>query len=177
MDRRNFLKMSGLGATGLFLQTSLAAAPLTRQWKAEELVHKALDLALKQGALYADARIGTCEILGHSSEFKAVSLFNAELLGMRICTPQGWRHLVLRELDSITLETHIQHAHNALPTVPRTGAWWVSAEFCSEKVLARKSSHPDTETQLNASWMRYVDRPKLPINTDHLLFCDLLLEQ
>ena len=177
MNRRDFLKISGLGASGLFLTTALSGTPITRRWKAEETIDRVVNWALQNGAIYVDARIGKCEIQGHGGKFEPVSLMDSELLGVRICTREGWRFMVLRDYEMGVVESQLTQAFKAKTPKRRQGDWWVSADFCRDELLASKSSQPEMLPDLNQAWMRYAELNPLPKGSQNLLFCDILIEQ
>ena len=71
MNRRDFFKLTGLGAGAAFLVPTLLASAWTEQWKAEDAVKFAVAHAQACGPTYADATVGPCEVFGHSEDFAA----------------------------------------------------------------------------------------------------------
>jgi hypothetical protein len=177
MNRRDFFKLTGLGAGTLLLTPALLSAAWTDQWQAQDAVRFAVDHALRCGATYADARIGTCDLMGHGRAFTPVELLQTDLLGMRVCTAAGWRQLVLRDISQQSIARQLEVA--VLPDLPlRTQKdHWISAHFCKEKVLAHHTSDAQTESELNMAWLRFGTRPPLPEDKPEILFCDILLHQ
>ncbi|MCB9234625.1 MAG: hypothetical protein H6581_23415 [Bacteroidia bacterium] len=177
MNRREFFKLAGLGTGGLFFTSSLLASALNEHWQAGAAVDLAIQLALENGASYADARIGPCTIQGHKGDFAPVSLLNCDLLGMRIGGPHDWRYLLIRDLSETGIRENMKLAFtNQIEdstTVP-----YISAQFDSEKMLASKTSDPEILEVLKMVSIRFAMRPQLPIKQGRdLLFCDILLEQ
>ncbi len=177
MNRREFFKLTGLGAGAAFLVPTLLASAWTEQWKAEDAVKFAVAHAQACGATYADATVGPCELVGHSEDLTPIGLLENNLLGMRICSPSGWRKLVLPAFSQSEIRQQMQLVFDeSRPKQPERNHW-VAANFCKETVLAHHSSDASVEAGLNAAMLRYGQRLDLPENGDNLLFCDILLHQ
>ena len=177
MNRRDFFKLSGLGASALFLTPTVMAAAWTDAWRAQDAAHFAVAQALVLGATYADACIGPCELTGHATESAAVNLLETDLLGMRICTPLGWRKLVISKFDQAAICENLELAFGPASAAQAGRSNWLTAQFCKEKVLAQHSSDPLTEAQLNMAMLRYGQPLPSPKNGPQILFCDILLHQ
>jgi hypothetical protein len=177
MRRREFFKMLGLGAGGILVLPSLIGAAWTETWQAEDAVRFAMAYAQKLGATYTDARIGPGEIQGKLEQFQPKSLLTSDLLGLRICTPAGWRHVVMRDFSKAAIAEGIDQVFRVDAQNAPDEHNWVTAHFHNEQMLAQGSSHPEVEQVLNTAWLRYAQRPNLPRNGHNLLFCDLILAQ
>lgn len=177
MNRREFFKLTGLGAGAAFLLPTLVAAAWTEQWAAEDAVKFAVAHAMEQGAIYADACIGPSELIGHKDKFKPQDLLHTDLLGMRICTPAGWRKLVVRSFDKESIQRYLAHALDPQATLQPKREDWIAAQFAKEKVLALHSSDSTLALDLNAAMMRYGQPLAMPENTAEILFVDILLHQ
>jgi hypothetical protein len=177
MNRRDFFKLTGLGSATIFLAPAVLGSAWTAQWNAQDAVKFAVAQALAQGATYADACIGPCEVVGHQEDFSPSGLFESDLLGMRICTAQGWRKVVLREFDRESIQQSLSSAlSNAVPKqAPRE--YWLAAKFCKETAVAHVSSDSTLEFGLNTAMLRYGQPLDLPLNGPNTLFCDILLHQ
>ena len=177
MNRRDFLKLAGLGTGTLFLTPTLVAASWTDAWQAEDAVNFAVAHALSEGAMYADACIGPCVLSGHGIDFAAQGLLETNLLGMRLCTPDGWRKCVIRQFDKTAIEENIARAFAQAAHPKQKRNHWLTAQFCKETVLAQRSSDTTTESHLNMAMLRYGQQIPLPENGPDILFCDILLHQ
>ena len=178
VGRREFLKRLGLGAGGLLLASPLLSKVLASDAQAGDLVNYAVSKALENGAVYADAFVGKCEIAGKTASFGSTSLLERELLGMRICTPEkGWRNVVIGSLDKESVLKGIRCSFDAENQAAPQPDHWITAEFDHDHIRAEKSSHPELQAELGGKWMRYAERSGLPRSTDQFLFCDLLLTQ
>ncbi len=177
MNRRDFFKLAGLGASALFLTPTVVTAAWTDAWRAEDAVKFAVAQAQTLGATYADARIGPCELTGHGDDFAPIGLLDTDLLGIRVCTPQGWRKLVIRKFDQASIKENLALAFGPASDAHTERKNWLTAQFCKEKVLAHRSSDPTTDTQLNMAMLRYGLPLPSPENGPQILFCDILLHQ
>lgn len=177
INRREFLKRMGLGMGGLLVASPLLASTWSSDWQAESAVQFAVETALKKGALYADASIGRCEIQGNSAHFAPTALKEQELLGMRICTPEGWRNVVFSKFQRADLLKAIPESMAASPQGVASDEYWITAHFDQEQVKAQHNSDPHIAGQLANKWMRYANRIALPNSSKDLLFCDILLIQ
>lgn len=177
MNRREFFKLTGLGAGAAFLVPTVLGAAWTDQWKAEDAVQFAVSHAQALGASYADATVGNCEIVGHTVAFAPLGLLESDLLGMRVCTPIGWRKLVMRDFAKAAIEQNLQSAFDPRMALQPERNHWLVAQFCKEKVLAHASSDAATERNLNTAMLRYGQQLQMPENRADLLFCDILLHQ
>jgi hypothetical protein len=174
MNRRQFFQRMGWGAGGLLLAPTVFGAAWSESWEAEDITAYAVACAREAGALYADARVGTCQL---SSEGPHVA-DRAELLGMRICGPDGWRHVLLHSSDRDQLRAQIEEV---LATPLRQDSTqrkhWIAAVFLVEQTLASASSDPSVATTLQTAWMRYPQPTALPASSADIFYCDLLLTQ
>ena len=177
MNRRDFFKLTGLGAGAAFLVPTLLASAWTEQWKAEDAVKFAVAHAQACGATYADATVGPCEVFGHSEDFAATSLLESDLLGMRICTPFGWRKLVFPRFSQDEIRAQMQLVFDEKRPLQMERNHWLAANFSKETVVAHDSSDASVEAGLNAAMLRYGQRLDLPVNGPNSLFCDILLHQ
>lgn len=169
MKRREFFKWAGLATGGLLAVPGLIAAtnPTPEQ---EDALDFALRYALENGALYADARIGPCELKGHEHP-----IFQTDLAGFRICTADGWRNAILRDLKRPALEKALDHMLTAKTSVAQTSDWH-SAVFDAEKVLLKRSSDPAIEKELQLAPSRFAERGPLPQSDSRILFLEILLD-
>jgi hypothetical protein len=174
MNRRQFFQRMGWGAGGLLIAPSVFGAAWSESWDAESLAAFAVACAREAGASYADAHVGDCIYHGD----RPLAFLRSELLGMRICGPEGWHHVLLHDNDRDTLRRHIQ---TVLATPIRTDSsqrqHWQAAVFFEEQVHASASSDPQVAAQLQSAWLRYPQPLALPASNDHILFCDALLIQ
>ncbi|HEX2899532.1 MAG TPA: hypothetical protein VHS96_07410 [Bacteroidia bacterium] len=177
MNRRDFFRLTGLGAGSLLLAPALLGSAWTETWQAQDAVKFAVAHALAQGATYADACIGPCQLIGQHADFAPVGLLETDLLGMRICTAQGWRKLVMREFDQAAIQRNLIPALDSHPALQADREHWIAAHFCKEKVIARHDSDSTLGADLNMAMLRYGQRLSLPQNGPHTLFCDILLHQ
>ena len=182
MNRKEFLSHAGLGAAGIFLAPAMIASAWRAESEATEAIDFAMKFVLKNGATYADARVGSCEVMAFGTEFANVEPVRSQVLGMRFCTEKGWQHVVLRDLSHEGIETNLGRALKGTgrakgKSQSEKGEIRIVAHFSPEKTTVRRSSDPETESALNTAWMRYAAPPALPENSADLLFCDLLLEQ
>ncbi len=177
MNRRDFFKLTGLGAGALFIAPTVLAAAWTDVWQAEDAVKFAVAHALAQGATYADARIGPCVLTGHETDFAPLGLLDTDLLGMRICTPQGWRKLVIRDFDRAAIQDNLAHAFQPAQEAAAPRTHWLTAQFCKHTVLAQRSSDDAIDAQINMAMLRYGQQLAMPAHGPHILFCDILLHQ
>jgi hypothetical protein len=178
MNRREFFKITGLGAGSLFLASAVLAAPWTEEWEAEEAVKFAVELAREHGAEYVDARIGPCDVIGNRGPEASVHLLQSDLLGVRVYSPQGWRVFVMRDWSMEAIRENLPLALKpATQTLEPHPQAWVTAQFCKEKVLAHHTTDSTTDSQLNMAWLRFAQRPSLPPDSPHFRFCDILLHQ
>lgn len=169
MKRREFFKWSSLAAGGLLAVPRLMAAhrPTPAQ---EDALDFAVRYAMENGALYADARIGPCELQGH-----AHPIFQTDLAGFRICTADGWRNAILRDLNRAELKKALDTMLSAKSGGGQTPEWR-SAIFDAEKILIRRSSDPDIEKELNAGSSRFAERSPIPVGNSRILFLEILLD-
>jgi hypothetical protein len=176
MDRRDFLKRTGLAAAALFATPNLFAKTWTIEVAAQEIVAKAIAFALANGAIYADARLGPCKVYGNENLTDQVPLMDAQLLGMRICTGSAWRYFLIADIEDDTLERSLQAAIARPVSSTKPATYWLSAHFCQEELLAQQSSDPALEAQLNTAHIRYAERQALPASQGNLHFIDLLIQ-
>lgn len=157
-----------------FLLPGILSAAWTDQWNAEEAVAFAVAHARANGASYADACIGPCEVHGHQDGFAPTGLLNTDLLGMRICTPEGWRMVLLRDFTKAAIQRDLSPALQATTAMQPNREHWVVAHFPSEKVLAKHSSDSSLHQGLQSSQLRYGRPLDLPLNLPGTLFCDII---
>lgn len=176
MNRRDFFKLAGLGAGTLLLAPALMGAAWTEQWQAEDAVKFAVAHALAQGATYADARVGQGMLIGHHAASAPLDLLESDLLGMRVCTPDGWRMMVLRKADKATLAATLTAAIQAPAQSPAQRDYWMVAHFCQEKVLAQHASDSTVARDISMAQLRYGQRLALPKHTSDVHFCDFITQ-
>lgn len=174
MNRREFFKMTGLGMGSAFLLPGILSAAWTDQWNAEEAVAFAVAHARANGATYADACIGPCEVHGHKEGFAPVGLLDTDLLGMRICTPQGWRMVLLRDFSKAAIQRDLTPALEPAPEMQNAREHWLVAHFPNEKILAKHSSDTSLSHGLHGAQLRYGRPLDLPSNLPDTLFCDII---
>ena len=177
MNRKEFFKLTSLGAGAAFLVPTLLASSWTDKWEAEDAVKFAIDYARKQNASYADGCIGPCLLIGNADKFAPESLLVTDLLGMRICTPNGWRQIVLREFTRKAIQQNLDSVFDANRATQPEHNYWIAAHFSKEKTLAHLSSDSSLGPDLNTAMLRYGQPQVLPENGPHILFCDILLHQ
>lgn len=177
MNRREFFKRGGLGVGGLLLAPVVLGEVWVQGWEAEEACGYVVDTLLRQGMVYVDVRVGICEIRGRATGYERGELLREELMGIRMCGEDGWRHVVVRDFGREGLERQLGLVLGAERGGEREADEWISAHFEVEGVLARKSSHVVSEAELNGAWLRYAERPLLCRDGEDFLFCDLLIEQ
>lgn len=174
MNRRQFFQRMGWGAGGLLLAPAVFGSAWSEAWEAESIAAYAVACALEAGALYADAHVGDCLFTGD----RPLSFLRSELLGMRICGPGGWRHVLLHETDRDRLRAHIQRVL-ATPVLADSTQRrdWVTAVFMEGQVMAHASSDPEAGRQLQHALLRYATPTSLPASDGSILYCDALLIQ
>lgn len=177
MNRRDFFKLTGLGSAAMFLAPAVLGSAWTEQWNAQDAVKFAVAHALALGGTYADACVGPCQIVGQQDGFAPAELLESDLLGMRICTAQGWRKVVFREFDRESIQKDLSAALATNVPIQDPRDYWLAAKFCKETVLAHVSSDSTLEFGLNTAMLRYGQPLDLPLNGPNTLFCDILLHQ
>ena len=177
MNRRDFFKLTGLGSAAMFLAPAVLGSAWTEQWNAQDAVKFAVAHALAHGATYADACLGPCEIVGQHDGFASTDLLASDLLGMRMCTAQGWRKVVFREFDRESIQKSLASVLVADIAMQAPREYWLAAKFNKETVLAHASSDSSLEIGLNTAMLRYGQPLDLPFNGPNTLFCDILLHQ
>lgn len=177
MNRREFFKLTGLGAAGLLLVPAVASAAWTEPWEAGSVVERAVAFALARGARYADARVGRCAVSGGREGQAALDLFEADLLGLRYQDARGWRQVLVRPCDGeAELDALLQAAMDA-PALPAAGRdYWIAASYDTADVRASKSSDSTVAAQFQGTALRYARRSDLPAQLRDIHFCDFILQ-
>lgn len=176
MDRKDFLKSAGLAAAALFVRPEKFVSRWDEDLDAQDFVSQALAYALANGAIYADARIGECTLVGYDDAHEAIDLLKDNLIGLRICTNAGWRNFILADLKSKDLEARIKEAMAAPIQNTTPNKYMLSAHFCQDKIKAYKSTDSQIESMLNTAQIRYAQTQALPSNSNNIHFCDLLIQ-
>ena len=177
MDRRDFFKRAGLGLGGLFVAKGLLASQLTDGGKASQTLQYVVEYLTERGALYADARIGPCELIGRDQNFLPNSLFRSELLGVRVAREAGWRHAVISDLEQPALDQSLDLLLEATVKEGSPPGKWVTAQFDMGRIMAGHSSDPEVARELNQVPLRFTQKAAIPQGSKDLLFCDLLIEE
>ena len=177
MDRRDFFKRAGLGLGGLFVAKGLLASQLTDGAAASQTLQYVVDYLKERGALYADARIGPCELIGRDQNFLPNSLFRSELLGVRVAREEGWRHAVISDLEQPALDRSLDLLLQAEVKEGTPAGKWVTAQFDMGKIISGHSSDPEVAHELNQVSLRFTEKTAIPQGSQDLLFCDLLIEE
>ena len=160
----------------IFLAPRLSGKSWHNQANAAEIVREAIEAAKANGAIYADARVGICTLYGANEAFQELELLKTEILGMRICTENGWRHVLLLDSGKKALSVSIQKAIQAKSMAKKAEKHWLKAHFCQDEVLAQHSTDPKIEADLNVALLRFAEKQPLPDNTAQFHFCDFLIQ-
>ena len=179
MDRKDFLKHVGLGAAAIFMTPRLLGKNWTYSLSADAVVKQVLAAANQLGAVYADARVGSCTLYGNTSHGtigEALELVKTELLGARICINNTWRIFLLHDISHQGIQQSLKQAL----TLPVQGLpereHWLTAHFCQDDVHAFATTDSEIEGHLNMAAMRYGQRQAQPASTAEIQFCDLLTQ-
>lgn len=181
MNRKEFLRNSGLGMAGLLFMPRLVRAmggdaDGISQIGQSDWAKFVVDYAMASGAHYADARFGNCDITGTAKGFSPIALLHEPLLGARIRSESGWRHILMRDISEKGIQTAVEAALQPFHDTSFRGPYWVSAHFPEEAIKAFHTSDPALLDQLNHALLRYGQPAALPPSYSDIQFCDIILQ-
>lgn len=181
MNRKEFLRNAGLGMAGLLFAPRLAQAMGANKGSLlvgnqQDWARFVVDFALENGAVYADARLGHCEITGTAKGFAPIALLDEPLLGARIRSESGWRHILMRDISEMGIRNAVEAAVQPFHDTSFRGPYWVSAHFDEAQLGAFHTSDTAIFDQVNHALLRYGQPIALPPSYSDIQFCDIILQ-